>query len=128
MTIMQPRILPPVLDDRRLRKIAEDTTYAVAEQFATDYAKMLPRRILRISNALRAGDRKAALDAALSLKTSSALIGAFSMELICFQLQHALDRASGHEAETAFQEAKHHLPHLTAALANRTPAQIPLPA
>ncbi|HEU4666841.1 MAG TPA: hypothetical protein VFS79_04190 [Arthrobacter sp.] len=128
MDTLPPGIPPTVLDDRRLRKLAEDITCAVAEQFATDYGGMLPHRILRIREAIRAGDREAALDAVLSLKTSSALIGALTMELICVHLQHAIDRADGGEAEKAFQAAKHHFPFLAAALANRAPAHILLSA
>ena len=128
MNTTPPRILPPVLDDRPLGTLAEDTTCAVADQFAADYCRLLPRRILRIRDAIRSGDREAAVDAVLSLKTSSALIGALRMELICVHLQHALGTADSHEAERAFQEAKRHLPHLTAALANRARTQILLPA
>ncbi|MFX1821251.1 hypothetical protein PV768_15835 [Pseudarthrobacter sp. CC4] len=129
MNTLPPGILPTVLDDQRLRKMAEDTTCAVAEQFATDYGRMLPCRILRIGGAVHAGDREAALDAALSLKTSSALIGALRMELICTRLQHAIERADSHEAEKALQEAQHHQPQLAAALANTAPSKyIMLPA
>lgn len=129
MKTLPPGILPTVLDDQRLRKMAEDTTRAVAEQFATDYHRMLPGRILRIGDAVRTGDREAALDAALSLKTSSALIGALRMELICARLQQAIERADSHEAEKALQEARHHHPQLAAALANTVSARhIVLPA
>jgi HPt (histidine-containing phosphotransfer) domain-containing protein len=127
MNTLPLRILPPVLDDRPLRTMAEDTTRAVAEQFAADYSRLLPRRILRVRDAVRSGDREAAADAVLSLKTSSALIGASRMALICIRLHHALDRADTHEAEKAFQEAKRHLPHLRAALATSARTQILLP-
>jgi HPt (histidine-containing phosphotransfer) domain-containing protein len=128
MNISLPGFLLPVLDDRRLRKMAEDVTCAVAEQFATDYGRMLPGRMQRITDAVRAGEREDALDAVLSLRTSSALIGALTMEHICTRLQHALDRADNQEAEKAFQEAKLHLPDLEATLAHRAPAHILLSA
>lgn len=124
MNIMPREILLPVLDDLQLKKMAEDITCAVAEQFATDYGRMLPGRILRISDAVRAGDQEAALDAVLSLKTSSALVGALIMELIGVHLQHALDGADNQAAEEALQEAELHLPRLAAALDARTPTDI----
>lgn len=123
MNTLPPEILPTVLDDQRLRKMAEDTTRAVAEQFAADFGRMLPGRILRLGNAVRAGDREAALDAALSLKTSSALIGALTMELICARLQQAIEGADSREAEKALEEAQHHHLQLAAALANTVPSK-----
>jgi HPt (histidine-containing phosphotransfer) domain-containing protein len=128
MNVLPPGTLRPVLDDLRLRKMAEDITCAAAEQFATDYGSMLPGRMQRIGDAVHAGDREAALDAALSLKASSALVGAVTMELICANLHHALDGADNPAAEKAFREARLHLPHLAAALDARSPAEILLSA
>ncbi|WP_223987873.1 hypothetical protein [Arthrobacter sp. NicSoilB8] len=76
-----------------------------------------------MTDSVRVEETEAAMDAALSLKTSSALVGALRMERICLHLQQALDRSESHTAEKACQEAEDHLPHLTAALANRVVAQ-----
>jgi HPt (histidine-containing phosphotransfer) domain-containing protein len=112
-------MMAPVLDESRLRNMTQGTTWETVERFAADYTRMLPHRVERIGNAVRAGDREAGLDAVLSLKTSSSFIGAFRMETICRRLQAALETCDSDAAEKARQETEDHLPHLTAALATR---------
>ena len=68
------------------------------------------------------------MDAALSLKASSSMIGALRMEQICEDLEQALVMADRDNAVTAGQEAQEHLPELAAAIAARQargPAQAP---
>jgi hypothetical protein len=57
------------------------------------------------------------MDAALSLKVSSSLIGACRMEHICGTLNHALARGDQSAPLHAGQEAQDHLPELAAAVA-----------
>jgi HPt (histidine-containing phosphotransfer) domain-containing protein len=66
-----------VLDDNVVRHLtghADD--HAVGMRFATRFRELLPHRLSRIARALEAGDRDLALDAVLSLKVSSATLGA----------------------------------------------------
>jgi HPt (histidine-containing phosphotransfer) domain-containing protein len=114
-----PSMPVPVLDESRLRTMTQGITWDTVERFAADYTRMLPRRVQRIGNAVRAGDWEAGLDAVLSLKTSSSFIGAFRMETICRRLQAALETCDSDAAEQARQETEDHLPHLAAALARR---------
>nr|WP_306422821.1 Hpt domain-containing protein [Paenarthrobacter aurescens] len=58
-----------------------DSTPAL--RFLSTYLSMLPGRILRISNGLCRHDPDASMDAVLSLKISSAMVGALETEDQC---------------------------------------------
>lgn len=66
----------PLVDSAALDALAEDVGPASAAAFARDFAAMWPRRRARLVRALGRGDRDAALEAALSLRTSSVMVGA----------------------------------------------------
>ena len=53
----------------------------LASRFLNDYLDLLPRRKRRIINALRDDDPEAAMDAILSLKITSAMVGARDAEV-----------------------------------------------
>ena len=110
---------PPILDDTRLRRLADVATADAAEQFAADYREILPARVERLTYTLSLWDTEAAMDAVLSLKTSSSMIGALRMEQICEHLEQALVMADRDNAVKAGQEAQEHLPELAAAIAAR---------
>jgi hypothetical protein len=67
---------------------AEDLAFG----FLTDYFDLLPRRRDRIINALRDTDPEAAMDAILSLKIASAMVGALDAEDGCLILQSLVSR------------------------------------
>ncbi len=71
----RPRVL---LDDvvlARLREELEPDTW-ICDRFVHDYIAMMPSRLGRLDRTIHSMDFDAALDAVLSLKTSSMMIGA----------------------------------------------------
>ncbi|KRE54786.1 hypothetical protein ASG92_24545 [Arthrobacter sp. Soil736] len=117
------RNLLPVLDTTCLQDLADALTPAAAERYAADYLGLLPARVERIVRALNSQDRDAAMDAALSLKVSSAMIGALRMEHIGVRLEKALAMDDHYAALTAGHEAAQHSVQLEAHLAGRHDAQ-----
>ncbi|MGF6835081.1 HPt (histidine-containing phosphotransfer) domain-containing protein [Paenarthrobacter sp. TE4293] len=78
----------PVLEACRLQALADelgDSTPAI--RFLSTYLSMLPGRILRISNGLCMHDPEASMDAVLSLKISSSMVGALETETQCRALE-----------------------------------------
>lgn len=106
----------PALDRQALKRLASDMhSTEAAEQFAATYIRMLPARVERITQALDNGDEHQAMDAVLSLKTSSAMIGALRMEEHCARLEHALARTDRTGAAAAGKDIKRHQTELAKA-------------
>ena len=59
----------------------------LAIRFLSDYLDLLPKRKTRIIGTLREDDQEAAMDAVLSLKITSAMVGAHNVEDRCQVLQ-----------------------------------------
>ncbi|WP_369745471.1 Hpt domain-containing protein [Paenarthrobacter sp. AMU7] len=77
-----------VLDACTLQALAEELDdSAPAISFLSTYLSMLPGRILRISTGLCLRDADASMDAVLSLKISSAMVGALETENQCRALE-----------------------------------------
>ncbi|ASN22648.1 hypothetical protein CGK93_22390 [Arthrobacter sp. YN] len=73
-----------VLDSCKLQALAEELDdSAPAIRFLSTYLSMLPGRILRISTGLCLHDADASMDAVLSLRISSAMVGAVETENQC---------------------------------------------
>ncbi|MDR6438970.1 HPt (histidine-containing phosphotransfer) domain-containing protein [Paenarthrobacter nicotinovorans] len=73
-----------LLETCKLQALAEELgDSAPAVSFLSTYLSMLPGRILRISNGLCLHDADASMDAVLSLKISSAMVGAVETENQC---------------------------------------------
>ncbi|MEZ2391141.1 Hpt domain-containing protein [bacterium RCC_150] len=107
----------PALDQRALQRLARDMhSHEAAEQFAAAYTRMLAARVERIDQALSSGDDHQAMDAVLSLKTSSAMVGALRMEQHCARLEQALASINHSAAAAAGEEVKAHRPELEQAL------------
>ena len=73
-----------VLEPCRLQELADelgDSTPALG--FLSNYLSMLPHRMLSISSGLCGHDSAASMDAILSLKISSAMVGALDTEEQC---------------------------------------------
>ncbi|GIU58059.1 Hpt domain-containing protein [Arthrobacter sp. NicSoilC12] len=75
---------------------------ALAYRFLSDYLDLLPRRKSRIIDALGDRDPEVAMDAILSLKITSAMVGAHDAENRCRILQSLVTQGN---LETAALEA-----------------------
>lgn len=84
-----------VFDPLVIRTLASTMgSKGLAFRFLSDYLDLLPRRKSRIINALRDNDPDAAMDAILSLKIASAMVGAHDAEDRSRHLQALV--ANGH--------------------------------
>ncbi|MDP9903704.1 signal peptidase I [Arthrobacter bambusae] len=111
----------PAFDRRPLKRLAREMkSKEAAEKFAAAYAKMLPQRVDKISHALSTGDSDLAMDAVLSLKTSSSMVGALRMEQHCVRLEHALVTTDHTAAAQAGELVRQHQPQLEKALGGHT--------
>ena len=63
---------------------------AVAKGFARDYTRMWDQRYQSLATSLDSGDETAALDAVLSLKTSSAMVGGVRLAELARELEDAI--------------------------------------
>jgi hypothetical protein len=92
---------------------------AAASRFAAEFHAMLNGRVQRILRALQLPDPDEAMDAVLSLRISSHMVGAAAMEDQCANLQHQLE--AGHLVEpsrsAALEASRDELSAALAALA-----------
>ncbi|MFF1831260.1 Hpt domain-containing protein [Paenarthrobacter sp. NPDC058040] len=86
-----PALELPSLEVRTLRALAEELgdSKPVLRLLST-YLTMLPSRILRISRGLVENDADASMEAVLSLKISSAMVGARETENQCRAMEHMI--------------------------------------
>ncbi|WP_284756116.1 signal peptidase I [Arthrobacter sp. efr-133-R2A-120] len=111
----------PAFDRRPLRRLAREMkSKEAARKFAAAYARLLPARVERISHALRTGNTELAMDAVLSLKTSSSMVGALRMEQHCLRLEHALATTDHTAAIRAGDAVREHQAQLEKALGGHT--------
>lgn len=111
----------PAFDRRPLKRLAREMkSKEAAEKFAAAYAKLLPQRVDKISHALTTGDNDLAMDAVLSLKTSSSMVGALRMEQHCVRLELALVKTDHTAAIQAGELVRQHQPQLEKALGGHT--------
>ena len=90
----------PLVDPAALQDLGEQlNSAAVAKGFARDYAQMWDQRYDALATALDRRDQAAALDAVLSLKTSSSMVGGLRLAELAADLEEAI--RSGHLAEAA---------------------------
>ena len=82
--------LPPVLDTDTFHAWKDEVGDAVATAFLDEYLTMLPARAAKIFKGLAGNDLEPTLEAIISLKTSSAMVGAFRLEAYCSDLERAL--------------------------------------
>lgn len=87
----RPLVDPSVLD--RLREeLEEDEGYCTV--FVGNFIDYLPQRIGRLRLALTTGDLDGAVDAVLSLKTSSQMVGAERLAGLALDLERAIRQDS----------------------------------
>ena len=89
----------PVYDPLKLMELADEAGEIVAQRFINEYLALLPHRQDRILAKLALGDDETAMDAVLSLKTTSAMVGAVRLSGYCQHLQDQM--ALGNVAEAA---------------------------
>jgi hypothetical protein len=82
---------PPLVDPTALQELGSQLdSPAVAKGFARDYANMWDRRYHSLETSLDNGDEAAALEAVLSLKTSSAMVGGVRLAGLARELEDAI--------------------------------------
>ena len=82
---------PPLVDPAALQDLgAQLDSPAVAKGFARDYTKMWDQRYQTLASALERGDLARSMDAVLSLKTSSAMVGGLRLAQLAGELENAL--------------------------------------
>ncbi len=90
----EPAVLPaapPLVDPAALQDLgAQLDSPAVAKGFARDYTRMWDQRYRSLASALERGDLAGSMDAVLSLKTSSAMVGGLRLAQLAGELESAL--------------------------------------
>src|SRR6478735_7274820 len=91
----------PLVDPAALQDLGEQlNSAAVAQGFARDYAEMWDQRYDSLAAALDRRDQAAALDAVLSLKTSSSMVGGLRLAELAGRLEAAIRAGNLHYAES----------------------------
>lgn len=82
----------PFVDDAVLARLREDLQpdTGICDGFINNYMGLLPARRSRINQTVESMDAEAALDAVLSLKTSSLMVGASRLGIIARNLESTL--------------------------------------
>lgn len=109
--MMQAEGIAPLLDPSVLDRLRDelDDDEGIWKVFVQNFITQLPERNERLRQTLTTGDHKGAMDAVLSLKTSSQMVGAERLAGLAMDLEQAI-------RETARQSAPAQaLPHLAAA-------------
>jgi len=81
----------PLVDPAALQDLgAQLDSPAVAKGFARDYTKMWDQRYRSLASALQRRDLAGSMDAVLSLKTSSAMVGGLRLAQLAGELEAAI--------------------------------------
>jgi HPt (histidine-containing phosphotransfer) domain-containing protein len=80
----------PLLDPQVLHDLAGDVGPRAASSFAREFAGMWPRRRAALTSALAHEDADGAMDAVLSMRVSSAMVGARRLEDLVARLEGRL--------------------------------------
>lgn len=96
---------PPLVDPAALQDLGSQLdSPAVAKGFARDYTNMWDRRYQSLESSLQSWDEAAALDAVLSLKTSSAMVGGVRLAGLARELEEAIRVRDADRARFLLQE------------------------
>lgn len=91
----------PLLDPAALDALTEDLGVpGISLQFARDYAAMWGQRQARLKESVQQADLDAALDAAISLKVTSAMVGGSRLAYLAQALEAALREGDLQQART----------------------------
>ena len=100
-----PDSTPPLVDPSALQELGSQLeSPAVAKGFARDYTNLWDRRYQSLATSLDSGDEAAALDAVLSLKTSSAMVGGVRLAGLARELEDAIRVRDADRARLLLQE------------------------
>ena len=81
----------PLVDPAALQDLgAQLDSPSVAKGFARDYTRMWDQRYRSLASALKRGDHAGSMDAVLSLKTSSAMVGGLRLAQLAGELEDAI--------------------------------------
>ena len=83
---------PPLLDPAVLERLRDelDDDDSVWKVFVQAFIAQMPQRLQRVRLALTTGDNAGAMDAVLSLKTSSQMVGAERLAALASDLEQSL--------------------------------------
>ncbi|MDJ0356102.1 Hpt domain-containing protein [Paenarthrobacter sp. PH39-S1] len=119
-----PDVAQPVFELSSLASLCEETQNdAAVHRFVSTFLNLLPGRVSRILDALRARDVDLAMDAVLSLKVTSSMIGALRMEQLCHCVENALVGGDYDAAEGAGVGVEQHTSALVLALDTSLPGR-----
>ncbi|UKA49776.1 Hpt domain-containing protein [Arthrobacter sp. FW305-123] len=97
-----------ILEPCRLQELADELGDSIpALGFLSNYLSMLPHRMLSISRGLCGHDSEASMDAILSLKISSAMVGALETEDQCRAIELMIREDHFDSAMQAFPALQH---------------------
>lgn len=82
----------PALDSAALRALEDEAGEGVSRRFVEEYLLMLPTRAAKILNCLTGTDPEPANEALISLRVTSAMVGALRLRSFCYDLERALKR------------------------------------
>lgn len=93
----------PLVDPAVLARLSDELQpgSGICEVFVNDYIALLPLRLDRLHRAVESLDLKAAMDAVLSLKTSSLMVGACRLATLAGVLESELRDACARPAPAA---------------------------
>ena len=104
-----PAAAAPLVDPGALQDLGEQLdSPAVAKGFARDYAQMWEQRYESLATALDRRDQAAALDAVLSLKTSSSMVGGLRLAGLAARLEELIRSDRLAEAAAGMGEVAAH--------------------
>lgn len=90
----------PVLDRQYMSQLGEELeSVPRALAFLSSYLQLLPARLASISSAVRAGDADTGMDRAISLKVTSAMVGALQLAAYAEVLETLVGRGDWGAAE-----------------------------
>ncbi|MDN4642708.1 Hpt domain-containing protein [Arthrobacter sp. PsM3] len=96
---------PPLVDPSALQELGSQLdSPAVAKGFARDYTNMWDQRYQSLASSLDSGDEDAAMDAVLSLKTSSAMVGGVRLAELASELEDAIRVRDAHRARLLLRQ------------------------
>jgi HPt (histidine-containing phosphotransfer) domain-containing protein len=95
----------PLVDPAALQELGEQVnSAALAKGFARDFSQMWQQRYGSLAGALDRHEQGAALDAVLSLKTSSSMVGGLRLAGLAGELEEAIRRGDLEHAASRLPE------------------------
>ncbi len=95
----------PILDLAEFQLLEDQVDNPlIARTFAGDFAKLWAKRYEILATAVERGDVAAALNAVLSLRTSSMMVGGVRLAVLAAQLEERIRKSELHEARPLLKE------------------------